>query len=159
MDRLGLDPGKETPGRKVVRHAGQSLVRTIQMAKQSGIPGAAQLVAAECIVMAETKDHANRELIGQLSKEMTGERAEALREAYDQAEEQEDRHLYHTMGWARELWLDFLGLPAVLPRPEEEQEVTTMKEAAEAKESRGKRAGKGRTGTKSRGARQRKSAA
>jgi hypothetical protein len=37
--------------------------------------------------------------------------------------EQEDEHLYHTMGWARELWIESLGMPAVLPPPEEEKNV------------------------------------
>src|SRR5678816_4471090 len=31
---FGLDPGKETPGRKVVRHIGQSLVKAMEMALQ-----------------------------------------------------------------------------------------------------------------------------
>jgi hypothetical protein len=157
MARLGLDPEKETPGRKVVRHTGEALVAAMQMAKKAS-PVAGQLVAAECIVMAETKDHANWELIGELSKKMTGDRAKALKEAYDQVEEQEDMHLYHTMGWARELWMESLGLPAVLPPPEEEQEVTTMKEAAEAKESRKSKVRKTRAKTPSRGVRKKKAA-
>ena len=51
-------------------------------------------------------------------------------------EEEEDEHLYHTMGWARELWLEFLGLPAVLPPPEEEKHVKTAIGAERAKQSR-----------------------
>ena len=34
-------------------------------------------------------------------------------------------HLYHTMGWTRELWIESLGMPAVLPPPEEEKKVVT----------------------------------
>ena len=34
--KLGLDPAKETPGRKVVRHLGKSLVRAIEMALEGG---------------------------------------------------------------------------------------------------------------------------
>src|SRR5258705_14008973 len=44
MDTLGLDTKKETPGRGVVRHIGESLVKAMEMALQSGEPGAAQIV-------------------------------------------------------------------------------------------------------------------
>jgi hypothetical protein len=51
-------------------------------------------------------------------------------------EEEEDEHLYHTQGWTRELWLEHLGLPAVLPPPEEEKDVKTAIGAARAKSQR-----------------------
>src|SRR6185503_9055309 len=47
MQKLGLDPGEETPGRKVVRHIGESLIQAMEMALEEGEAGAAQLVAAE----------------------------------------------------------------------------------------------------------------
>jgi rubrerythrin len=56
-ERVGLDPETDTPGRQVVRHIGESLVKAMEMAKSAGKPEAAQLVAAECVVLAETKDH------------------------------------------------------------------------------------------------------
>jgi hypothetical protein len=37
-------------------------------------------------------------------------------------EEQEDEHVYHTKGSSRELWIGALGMPAVLPPPEEEKD-------------------------------------
>ena len=46
-----------------------------------------------------------------------------LKAACQQVEDQEDEHLYHSMGWSRELWIDSLGLSAVLPPPEEEMNV------------------------------------
>ena len=100
---LGLDPKTETPGRKVVRHIGESLVKAMEMALSKGGPEAAQLVAAECVVLAETKDHTNWELIGELAKASKGEEAAVLKAAHDEVEDEEDEHLYHTMGWAREL--------------------------------------------------------
>jgi rubrerythrin len=136
FDELGLDPKKETPGRKVVRKIGESLVQAMEMALNSGNREAAQLVACECVVNAETKDHLNWELIGELSKKIKGEPAKALKRAYDEVEDEEDEHLYHTSGWCRELWIDSLGLPAVLPPPEEEKEVKTAIGAARAKGSR-----------------------
>ena len=42
---LGLDPETETPGRKVVRHIGESLLQSIEMARNAGEPEAAQVVA------------------------------------------------------------------------------------------------------------------
>ncbi|MBA2701963.1 MAG: hypothetical protein H0U58_09720 [Chloroflexi bacterium] len=134
--RIGLDPSIETPGRVVLRHKVQGLVQAMDMATEKGGPVAAQLVAAECVVEAETKDHQNWELIGQVSKQLDGDMAIALSEAHGKVEEEEDQHLYHTMGWARELWIESLGMPAVLPPPEEEKKVKTAIGAARAKESR-----------------------
>jgi hypothetical protein len=136
--KLGLDPEAETPGRKVVRHIGQSLVKAMEMALQSGKPEAAQIVAAECVVEAETKDHLNWELIALVAEKTKGEEGKALKEAHKQVEEEEDQHLYHTTGWSRELWIESLGLPAVIPPPEEEKEVTTAIGAARAKQGRKK---------------------
>ncbi|HEX6301155.1 MAG TPA: DUF892 family protein [Acidimicrobiia bacterium] len=136
FEDLDLDPSVETPGREVVRHKGQALVKAMEMAARSGDENAAQLVAAECVVDAETKDHANWELIGRIAEKATGETKKVLSEAYEQVEEEEDMHLYHTMGWARELWIESLGLPAVLPPPEEEKKVTTAIGASRAEQSR-----------------------
>ena len=133
---IGLDPEFETGGRVVVRSIGQSLVEAIEMASATGDPVAAQLVAAECVVLAETKDHLNWELIGQAAENANGRMAKALSEACEQVEEEEDQHLYHTSGWTRELWIESLGLPAVLPPPEEEKDVKTAIGAARAKQAR-----------------------
>lgn len=138
FEKLGLDPVEETPGRQVVRHIGQSLVKAMEMALEAGKPEQAEVVAAECVVLAETKDHLNWQLIGEVAKAAKGEEASALKEAYDEVEDQEDEHLYHTLGWTRELHLLGLGLPAVIPPPEEEKEVKTMVGAARAKAARAK---------------------
>ena len=136
FDKLGLDANGETPGRAVGGHIGESLVQAMEMALKNAPAEGAELVAAECVVLAETKDHANWELIGKVAESLKGEEAKALKEAFSEVEEQEDMHLYHTMGWARELWIQFLGMPAVLPPPEEEKKVTTAIGAARAKQSR-----------------------
>jgi hypothetical protein len=133
---LGIDPGEMTPGCQVVQHTGKSLVVAMKMALAAGDPAGAELVACECVVLAETKDHADWELIGECAKAADGAAASALQAAYDEVEDQEDEHLYHTKGWCRELWLKSLGLPAVLPPPEETQHVTNAVEAAAAKEKR-----------------------
>ena len=136
MARLGLDPEQETPGRGVVRHIGESLVEAMEMARTNGPAEAAQLVACESVVQAETKDHLNWELLHEASEKAKGEQKKALTLAYEEVEDQEDEHLYHSTGWCRELWIESLGLPAVLPPPEEEKEVKTAIGAARAKKAR-----------------------
>ncbi|HWC31111.1 MAG TPA: hypothetical protein VG845_13610 [Dehalococcoidia bacterium] len=132
---LSLDPSKMTPGREIVHHLGESLVTAMKKA-QAGDPAAAEIVAAECVVLAETKDHQNWTLISKAGEEAKGELARALRRAAEQVEDQEDEHLYHTMGWSRELWIEAMGMPAVLPPPEEEKSVKTAIGAARAAQSR-----------------------
>ena len=79
-----------------------------------GQPAAAQLVACECVVLAETKDHLNWEWIGKCGEKLlTGKEGKALKDAYEEIEDQEDEHLYHTKGWCRELWIQSLGMKAV----------------------------------------------
>lgn len=136
LTNLGLDPNAETPGRKVVRYIGTSLVKAMELASRCADPQAAQIVAAECVTLAETKDHLNWELLGELAKNATAEQSALLTPAYQQVESEEDEHLYHTAGWTRELWLEALRMPAVLPPPEERQKVHTAIEAAQARKSR-----------------------
>ena len=136
MGKLGLDLKEETPGRKVVRHIGGSLVQAMEMALEEGEPGAAQLVATEAVVLAETKDHQNWHLIGEVIKHAKGDLAKALKEAHEQVEDEEDEHIYHTKGWSRELWIESLGMKAVLPPPEEVKHVETAIGAARAEQAR-----------------------
>jgi rubrerythrin len=140
LTALELDPDAETPGRKVVRYIGTSLVKAMEMALRSAGPQSAQIVAAECVVFAETKDHLNWELLGELAKNADEAEAELIMPAYEQVEEEEDEHLYHSQGWTRELWIQALGMPAVLPPPEEESDVTNAEDAAKVKKARTKKA-------------------
>jgi len=133
--RLEIDASEETPGRSVVRHLGESLVDAMEMALASGTPEAAELVACECVVIAETKDHLNWELIGKCAKKLRGDAARTVKEAHEQVEEQEDEHLYHSQGWCRELWIQSLGMKAVLPPPEERKHVKTAIGAARAQQA------------------------
>jgi hypothetical protein len=136
IEDLGLELEAETAGRIVVRHIGQSLVQAMEMALEENQPEAAQLVATECVVLAETKDHQNWELLALCAEKVKGELRKALVAAQNEVEDEEDEHLYHSSGWSRELWIESLGLPAVLPPPEEEKEVTTAIGAARAKQER-----------------------
>ena len=135
---LDLDADTETPGRQVARSFGTSLVKVMQLALEKRPRAAAEIVAAECVLHAETKDHLCWQLIGIVLKEanLPDELQDALRDAYRMVEGQEDEHLYHTMGWARELWIHSLGLHAVLPPPEEAREVRSAVAAARARKAR-----------------------
>jgi hypothetical protein len=136
FQKLGLDTETDSPGRRIVKMKGEALVASMEAALEEGTPASAQLVACEAVVDAETKDHANWELLSHIAEETGGEVAEAIQEAVDEVEEEEDEHLYHTQGWCRELWIESLGLPAVLPPPEEEKEVKTAIGAARARHAR-----------------------
>ncbi len=134
---LGVDAARETPGRAIVRSVGAALVEAMAMALRAGDATNAEIVACECVVLAETKDHSNWHLLGGVARKLQSEgaaAAEALLQAYSQIEDQEDEHLYHTKGWCRELWVSSLGLPAVLPPPEERQDVKTAIGAARAEQ-------------------------
>jgi rubrerythrin len=133
---LSLDAAERTPGCAIVESLGQALVRAIEQAIEAGTPEAAELVACECVVLAETKDHLNWELLGEVAHKLKGEEKKALQAAYDEIEDEEDEHLYHSKGWCRELWLKSLGMKAVLPPPEERKHVKTAIGAARADQSR-----------------------
>ena len=137
-EALGIDADAQTPSRKVVKHLGESLVKAMQLALKGGSATAAELAACECVVLAETKDHSNWELLGKVAEAATGATAKALKDAYDKVAQDEQHHLYHTMGWCREMWIQSLGMPAVLPPPEEVKQVETAIGASRAEQQRGK---------------------
>ena len=60
----------------------------MQLALSEGDRDAAQLVAAEAVVLAETKDHQNWHLIGEVIKKAKVELAKTLKEAHDQVEDE-----------------------------------------------------------------------
>jgi len=140
LQQIGIDPEEETPGRMILRSLGEALVKAMEQALSDGPPEAAQIVACECVVLAETKDHADWELIGRCAEKADGEMAEALQAAYAEVEDQEDEHIYHSKGWARELWIECLGMRPVLPPPEERKHVKTAIAAAKAEQHSRRRA-------------------
>ncbi|MDP9141576.1 MAG: hypothetical protein M3O62_12385 [Pseudomonadota bacterium] len=134
---LGIDPELETPARPIVRETGKALVSSIEKARETGNTDVAELVACEAVVLAETKDHANWELLSKIASALKGNERTTLQAAVDEVEDQEDEHLYHSKGWCRELRLKSLGLRAVLPPPEERKHVKTAIGAARAEQARG----------------------
>jgi rubrerythrin len=136
FSQLGLDPAARPPSRDIVGGIGEQLVTAMQQAKAEGTPEQAELVACESVVLAETKDHSNWELIGHVAKHDKGAHVAVLMAAYEEVEEDEDHHLYHTKGWCRELWIQALGFPAALPPPEEIKQVETAIGASRAEQQR-----------------------
>jgi rubrerythrin len=134
--QMQLDAEEQTPGRKIVHDMGAALVAAMEAALGAGDEDQAEVVAAECVVLAEEKDHSNWQLIGEVAKKMTGAEGKALKEAYEEVEDQEDEHYYHSKGWLRELSLQCLGMKAVLPPPEEKKHVKTAIGQARAEQSR-----------------------
>lgn len=132
--KLGIED-EMTPGRQVVKHIGESLVKAMELAR-AGAPEGAELAACEAVTLAETKDHQNWHLLGMYVEKAKGEEKKALKEAVDEVEDEEDEHLYHSKGWGRELWVQFLGMKAVLPPPEEEKHVKSAIGAARAEAQR-----------------------
>lgn len=136
IEEFELEPETETPGREVVRHLGRSLVRAIEMAKDSGSAEAAQLVATDCVTLAETRDHQNWEMIARCAEHSEGATRKALQAGQAEVEDEQDEHLYHSTGWSRELWIAALGLPAALPPPEGQKDVMIAIGAARARAAR-----------------------
>jgi rubrerythrin len=136
---IGLDPEMPSPGRMVLKKMGLSLVAAMQEALAEGPPEGAQLVACECVVIAETKDHLDWELMAKCAEKLGGDKGKALKQAVDEVEDQEDEHLYHSKGWCRELWIESLGMKAILPPMEERKDVKTAIGAARAEQSSDKR--------------------
>ena len=134
--QMQLDPEEQTPGRKIVKDMGMSLVAAMEAALGAGDKNMAECVACECVVLAELKDHSNWQLIGEVANRMTGAHGKALKEAYQEVEDEEDEHLYHSKGWLRELSLEGLGLTAQLPPPEEEKKVKSAMAQAKVEQSR-----------------------
>jgi ferritin-like metal-binding protein YciE len=113
----------------------EGLVEAMKMARTAGDGTAAELVACECVVLAETKDHLDWELLSKCAEHLKGTAAETLKKAAEKVEDEEDEHLYHSKGWCRELWRQSLGLKAVLPPPEERKQVKTAIGAARAEQA------------------------
>lgn len=136
LAQMQLDPDEDSPGRDIQKALAQTLVKSMKQALGAGKPEAAQLVACECVTIAEMKDHLDWELITQVGKRLSGAEGKALRSAAEEVEDEEDEHLYHTRGWMRELWLESLGMKAMLPPPEEKKHVHTAVAAARVQEQR-----------------------
>ena len=122
---LCVDLSRDTVGRLVVRRIGAALVDSIEHALADGDRRVAQLVACECVMLAEAKDHMNWALLCSKVRRTFGAPYSNLKLACDQMEGEEDEHLLHARGWARALWADRLRTPL---RTVSEPEVDPMED-------------------------------
>ncbi len=93
LKQLGMDPEFESPGAKMAKKKAHGLLET--MTSSDGLPAkAAEINAIENIVLAETKDHADWEMLGKIARQSDDERIrEVLKPAVAEVEPQEDEHL------------------------------------------------------------------
>ena len=98
IDELGMDPTYVSPGAKLATDKATSLLNT--MNSPDGLaPKAIEINAIENIVLAETKDHADWEMLGKIARQTNDSRlSDVLKPAVSEVEPQEDEHL----NWTKE---------------------------------------------------------
>ena len=105
--RLGGNPRAQSPTAKVATEKAQALLKSMDSAGLS--KDQAELNAIENIVLAETKDHADWELIGKIARQSTDDRLrEVLGAAASEVEQEEDEHLNWTRKKLGELQMEAL---------------------------------------------------
>ncbi len=128
--KLAINPEEMTSGREINKYLGESLISAIQLAHESSPPADAQLIACECVTLAEHTAHSNWQLIEKCAQSSTGEQKHALSAAVGEAKDEVDEQLYRARGWERELWLQSLGAEAQLPPAEEREHLSNPIRAA-----------------------------
>lgn len=95
---LGGDPGYVSPLARVAQMRAEQMLGLFLVA--DGLTqDELEAVGLECVLLAETKDHADWELLAQLVEAIPeGADREVIRAAVGEVEQQEDEHL----GWARQ---------------------------------------------------------
>jgi rubrerythrin len=98
MEQLGMDGAYLSPAAKVAQQKANGLLST--MTSPDGLHSkAAEINAIENIVLAETKDHADWEMLGKIARQSNDSRLrEVLKPAVSEVEPEEDEHL----NWTKE---------------------------------------------------------
>jgi hypothetical protein len=123
--QLQIDPDKQTPGRKIVHDMGQSLVKAMEAALASGDKEQAQCTACDCVVLAETKDHANWEADRRGVQEGDRRRRQGAEGGLCRGRGPGGRAPLPLEGLDARARTRDAGLKAVLPPPEERKQVKT----------------------------------
>jgi rubrerythrin len=98
IKKLGGDPGYVSPLARVAQIRAESMLN-IHLVADGLSPQEEEAVGLECVLLAETKDHADWEWLGQLVASLpAGAEKDAIVAAVEEVESQEDEHL----SWARE---------------------------------------------------------
>lgn len=116
LQQLDLSPCSKTPGRRIAGQMTTALLDALERALVDGDAAAAQVVAAECVEHAAIRIQRTWELIGHVARTSVDEVGRTLDTAFESAPRDEGE-LYRNRGWVRELWIETLGLPAVVPPP------------------------------------------
>jgi rubrerythrin len=108
IHRLGGNTRAQSPTAKVATEKAQALLRSMD---RNGLSkDQAELNAIENIVLAETKDHADWELIGKIARQATEDRLrEVLGAAASEVEREEEEHLNWTRKKLGELQMEALA--------------------------------------------------
>jgi rubrerythrin len=143
IHRLGGNTRAQSPGAKVATEKAQALLRSMD---RNGLSkDQAELNAIENIVIAETKDHADWELIGKIARQATEDRLrEILGPAASEVEQEEDEHL----NWTRKK-LGELQMQALVKACGSQTKSEPPKAKSPTRKSSTKRTGgRGKSGTK-----------
>lgn len=116
FQQFDLNLRSQTPGRRITGQLTTSLLDALSRALEAGDAASAQVVAAECVEHAAIRIQRTWELIGHVAHTSVDEAGRTLETAFDSAPRDEGE-LYRNRGWVRELWIETLGLPAVVPPP------------------------------------------
>jgi rubrerythrin len=105
IEKLGGKPSHKSAGAKIAEAKANALLKTMKETKAMSRDDA-ELNAIENIVIAETKDHADWELLGHIAHRSEDSRLAALlKPAVAEVEKQEDEHLHWTQQKLGELTL------------------------------------------------------
>jgi hypothetical protein len=100
ISRLGGDPGYVSPSARATEKAGLNLVESTFLLGGSVDLLTQELVMLDAVLLAEAKDHANWSGLSQLVDVMPeGEVRDAVREAAERVEPEEDEHI----AWAQDM--------------------------------------------------------
>jgi rubrerythrin len=98
---LGGTPGYVSPAARMTEAMNTKMMEAVTLISGSADENTVEQVMLEAVVLAETKDHANWRLLGQLAEKMSdGGAKNAFLAAVGQVEDQEDEHLQ----WASSTW-------------------------------------------------------
>lgn len=105
IEKLGGKPSYKSVGAKLAEAKAKALLKTMTDGKAK-TPAEAELNAIENIVIAETKDHADWELLGHIAHRSEDSKlSQLLKPAVAEVEDQEDEHLHWTQKKMGELAL------------------------------------------------------
>ena len=105
IEKLGGKPTYKSVGAKLAEAKAKALLKTMTDGKAK-TPAEAELNAIENIVIAETKDHADWELLGHIAHRSEDSKlSQLLKPAVAEVEDQEDEHLHWTQKKMAELAL------------------------------------------------------